>query len=152
MNFSMTIDYATVSTMAKDEYEMLRHIEACFLAAGYDSDTFAEYLAHYLELYHEMTVLPEKEYRNALEEARNEAYDEGFADAREDYSEQEDAPQGGEIEVQAEEEEGVETDPYYQGWQDAFNSRVDAQDPIMGNSEYRRGMVDGFYARGAARS
>ncbi len=91
MNFSMTIDYATVSTMAKDEYEMLRHIQACFLAAGYDSDTFAEYLAHYLELYHGMTVLPEKEYQQALEEARNEAYDEGFEDAREEcYSEQED--------------------------------------------------------------
>lgn len=87
MNFSMTIDYATVSTMAKDEYEMLRHIEACFLAAGYDSDTFAEYLAHYLELYHGMTVLPEKEYERALAEARNESYNEGFSDACEGCSE-----------------------------------------------------------------
>ncbi len=60
MKFSITIDNVTVSTMAKDEYEMLRHIEACFLAAGYNSDTFAEYLAHYLELYHRMTVMLEK--------------------------------------------------------------------------------------------
>jgi len=81
MNFSMTIENATVSTVVRNEYEIIRHIEACFLAAGYDSDTFAEYLAHYLELYHEMTVLPEKEYTQALAEAREEAYDEGFDDA-----------------------------------------------------------------------
>jgi len=81
MNFSMTIENASVSTVVRNEYEIVRHIEACFLAAGYDSDTFAEYLAHYLELYHEMTVLPEKDYAQALDEARNEAYDEGYDDA-----------------------------------------------------------------------
>jgi hypothetical protein len=77
MNFSMTIENATVSTMAQDAYEMIRHIEACFLAAGYESRVFAEYLAHYLEL-----------YEQALNEAREEAYGEGRAD-REDYSERE---------------------------------------------------------------
>lgn len=76
MNFSMTIDNATVSTVVRNEYEIIRHIEACFLAAGYRSETFAEYLAHYLELYHEMTVLPEKDYAQALDEARNEAREE----------------------------------------------------------------------------
>lgn len=65
MKFSITIENATVSTIAKDEYEMLRHIEACFLAQGYSSDTFSEYLAHYLELYHRMTVMLEKDYTKA---------------------------------------------------------------------------------------
>ena len=65
MKFSITIENATVSTIAKDEYEMLRHIEACFLAMGYCSDTFAEYLAHYLELYHGMVVMLEKDYTKA---------------------------------------------------------------------------------------
>lgn len=67
MKFSITIENATVSTIAKDEYEMLRHIEACFLAMGYCSDTFAEYLAHYLELYHGMVV----EIKEAYTKARN---------------------------------------------------------------------------------
>lgn len=74
MNFSMTIDSATVSTVAKDEYEILQHIQACFMAAGYSADTFAEYLAHFLELYHGMVVMLDKDFNNALDEARNDGY------------------------------------------------------------------------------
>ena len=141
MHFSITIDHATISSeKALAEFEIIRHIKACFACLGYSEDSFVELLAHYLELEHSMTVLPEKEYHNALEEAREEAYGEGRADREEENRED------------REEEGGAEPDLYYQGWQDAFNSRVDAQDPIMRKAEYRKGVVDGFNARGAARS
>jgi len=85
MHFSITIDHATISSeKALAEFEIIRHIKACFACLGYSEDSFVELLAHYLELEHSMTVLPEKEYRDALEEARNEAYGQGRADCEEE--------------------------------------------------------------------
>jgi len=85
MHFSITIDHATVSSeKALAEFEIIRHLKACFACLGYSEDSFVEMLAHYLELEHGMTVLPEKEYRDALEEARNEAYGQGRADCEEE--------------------------------------------------------------------
>jgi hypothetical protein len=120
MKFSITIENATVSTIAKDEYEMLRHIEACFLAAGYNSDTFAEYLAHYLELYHGMVVMLEKAYTEALEEARNAELD---------------------IDTEEEEEPALKSeDEYNAGYNDGYNG-----DPIPENASaaYRAGWYEG---------
>ena len=88
MHFSITIDHATISSeKALAEFEIIRHIKACFACLGYSEDSFVELLAHYLELEHGMTVLPEKEYHNALDEAREDAYGEGRADREEENHE-----------------------------------------------------------------
>ena len=135
MNFSMTIENATVSTVVRNEYEIIRHIEACFLAAGYGSETFAEYLAHYLELYHGMTVLPEKDYAQALDEARNEAYDEGFGD--------------GTIEANEESEKDCKCpmcdDPvaYDAGWNDGFQGEENLDEDMAEIPAYMAGYKDG---------
>lgn len=123
MKFTMTIDNATVSTIAASESEIIRHIEACFLAAGYCSETFAEYLAHYLELYHEMIVMPEKDYTEALEEARN-----------------------GELDIDTEEEEEEEEpalkleDEYNAGYNDGYNGEPM---PENASAAYRAGWYEG---------
>jgi hypothetical protein len=154
MNFSMTIDHATVSTMAKDEYEMLRHIEACFLAAGYDSDTFAEYLAHYLELYHEMTVLPEKEYTQALNEAREEAYGEGRADREDEEEDEEESDEEESDEEESDEEDEDEKDmassvAYDIGWNDG-NTGEDVDKEYEHDRVYMWGYKNGRGQRIAA--
>jgi hypothetical protein len=87
MHFSITIDHATISSeKALAEFEIIYHIKACFACLGYSEDLFVEMLARYLELEHGMTVLTNEEYRDALDEAREEAYGEGRAD-REDEGE-----------------------------------------------------------------
>jgi hypothetical protein len=79
MHFSITIDHATVSSeKALAEFEIIRHFKACFACLGYSEDSFVELLAHYLELEHSMTVLPEKEYKKALYEAAANAYYNGI--------------------------------------------------------------------------
>jgi hypothetical protein len=85
MPFSITIDHVTISSeKALAEFEIIRHIKACFDVADYSEDSFVEMLAHYLEREHDMTVLPNEEYRDALDEAREEAYGEGRADREEE--------------------------------------------------------------------
>lgn len=71
MNFSMTLDRSTVSCSdTENMYIVLQHVEACFLAAGYTTETFIEYLAAHLETEHAMVVMPEKDYHAALDDAR----------------------------------------------------------------------------------
>ena len=73
MNFSMTLDRSTVScSNTENMYIVLQHVEACFLAAGYTTETFVEYLAAHLENEHGMLVMPEKDYHDALDTARAE--------------------------------------------------------------------------------
>lgn len=73
MNFSMTIDRSTVSCSdAENMYIVLHHVEACFLAAGYRTETFVEYLAGHLEIEHGMAVMREKDYHAALDDARGD--------------------------------------------------------------------------------
>ena len=105
MNFSMTLDRSTVScSNTENMYIVLQHVEACFLAAGYTTETFVEYLAAHLENEHGMLVMPEKDYHDALDTARAEGrpsatedsdymaglvdyglYDEPQGDGNEDY-------------------------------------------------------------------
>ena len=84
-------------------------------------------------------------YQLGYDNGYEKGFDRGFTAGQEDGMAQVAGIDEGEDEGEEEKD-----DLYYQGWQDAFNSRVDIEDPIMRKAEYRRGMVDGFNARGAA--
>ena len=79
MHFSITIDHATVSSeKALAEFDIIRHLKACFICLGYSEDSFVEMLSHYLDLEHGMVVMSEKEYKKALYEAAANAYYNGL--------------------------------------------------------------------------